>query len=308
MSAIPPNQDMPILDSYADRPLRQDGRPDDSQVQAMALSPAGVAFPSFGAATTSTTGPSITHRDVQFDPADQFALITSFFSERFDAMERKLLKSPPKEENKFTYKGKSNKIQGEFNHELKKSITETRKLLEGTGGLATKRPISILQDVEARLENRIKLIKIADTSIGGWSTVEQYETKSVGDDSDDEKKIRAAERRALAAKKTTPATNRYQSAFRPYMQNRYTNYRASLPSQQHSRFVSSNTITRPYPTFRVAKPTDICLQCGGKGHWRKDCTSALGTAKGKTLDSRYETFPSFILTTGGIRSPKIAEF
>ena len=162
-----------------------------------------------------------------------------------------------------------------------------------------KRPISLLQDVEAKLENRIKLIKIADTSVGGWATVEQYETKSVGDDSDDEKKIRAAERRALAAKKTSPAANRYQSAFRPYMQHRYANYRPSLPSQQHSRFIASNTITRPYQTYRVAKPTDICLQCGGKGHWRKDCTSALGTVKGKTLDSRYEPFPSFILPTVG---------
>jgi Txe/YoeB family toxin of Txe-Axe toxin-antitoxin module len=43
------------------------------------------------------------------------------------------------------------------------------------------------------------LIKIADTSTGGWATVREYEANSIADNSDDDKKIKQADSRAVKA-------------------------------------------------------------------------------------------------------------
>ena len=154
---------------------------------------------------------------------------------------------------------------------------------------------SILEDVDHRLGKRLKLIKIADSSAAGWNTVDEYNVATLGSDSDDEKKIRAAERRALASRKTkhtaahpTKSTTRY---------NRFGNsgqqYGSAFSTNQHSRFIPPTSTARPYPSYRTAKPTDICLGCGGKGHWRRDCPNT--ASSGKNLESRYGSFSLFSL-------------
>ena len=66
---------------------------------------------------------------------------------------------------------------------------------------------SPIEDIESEIENivrdikgRNKLIKIADRTEGWWSTVEEYETCDVAEDSDNDKKIRHANARALQKK------------------------------------------------------------------------------------------------------------
>jgi len=51
------------------------------------------------------------------------------------------------------------------------------------------------------LHRRKKLIRIANTSSGGWETVRQYESNQVASDSDDENKIYKAESCAISKKK-----------------------------------------------------------------------------------------------------------
>ena len=53
------------------------------------------------------------------------------------------------------------------------------------------------------MSHRDKQVKMADTSPGGWDIMDQYAQEKVGDDSGDEKKRAAAERKTLAARKTT---------------------------------------------------------------------------------------------------------
>ena len=77
--------------------------------------------------------------------------------------------------------------------------------------------ISVVEDIEAStdeivkdINSRNKLIKIADRTEGGWTTVEEYQQIDYADDSDDDRKIRQANARALQKKRRlqrrTPAS------------------------------------------------------------------------------------------------------
>ena len=50
------------------------------------------------------------------------------------------------------------------------------------------KPIAIdtIADLVSKVKTRNKLIKIADTSTGGWATVREYEANSIADNSDDD--------------------------------------------------------------------------------------------------------------------------
>ena len=47
------------------------------------------------------------------------------------------------------------------------------------------------------IQSRNKLIRIADKTEGGWSTVEEYQQSELADDSDDDRKIWLDSSRAL---------------------------------------------------------------------------------------------------------------
>ena len=51
------------------------------------------------------------------------------------------------------------------------------------------------------IKRRNKLIRIAEKTEAGWAAVDEYLSDEVASGSDDEKKIRAAEHRALRKKK-----------------------------------------------------------------------------------------------------------
>ena len=105
----------------------------------------------------------------------------------------KKLKTEAKASSSFQFKGK--KLQFEFNSSLLDSINiALDHLHEGDLSGVNKE----LDNLKVSLNKRNKVLRFADKSPAGCAAVEEYESDELADDSDDKKKLRSAERRALS--------------------------------------------------------------------------------------------------------------
>ena len=136
------------------------------------------------------------------DSPDPFELMMNYFDKRFEEIDKKL--QPPSNQNAktediFKSKHKGNRTQFEFNQQILRIVENLSSALnnEDTGEAN-----DLCGDLTAKLKRRNKLIKMADRSVLGWDTVEEYEPDPIASDSDDGNKIRQAENRALTKRKT----------------------------------------------------------------------------------------------------------
>nr|XP_034311779.1 uncharacterized protein LOC117684306 [Crassostrea gigas] len=101
------------------------------------------------------------------------------------------------------------------------------------------------------LNERQKLIKIADSSPLGWKVVAEYQANPIADDSEDEKRINKAQNKAEKKDKKQKAHRR--------------------PTNDYSR-------PHPYKKDNSRSPTvkpGTRYRCGFKGHWARDCRRKL---------------------------------
>ena len=114
-------------------------------------------------------------------------------------------------EDIFKFKHKGNRVQFEFNIQILQIVQNLSSTLNNDDPSEAN---DLFDDLIANLKRRNKLIKMAGRSALGWDTVAEYEADPIASDSDDGKKIRQAENRALTkqkSKKSNKPTFRFPS-------------------------------------------------------------------------------------------------
>ena len=138
---------------------------------------------------------------IQASP-DPFELLMNYFGKRSEGIEKKLQQPSNKNvkmEDTFIFKHKGNRIQFECNQQILQIVENLSLALNNDD---TSEANDLCDHLTAKFKRRNKLIKMADRSVLGWDTVAKYEADRIASDSDDGKKIRQAESRALTKRKT----------------------------------------------------------------------------------------------------------
>lgn len=185
-----------------------------------------------------------------------------------------------KTDKDIQWRFKGNRVQFDFNEELADVLKQIGWGLENSKLDYCE---DLIKEGLDKIRKRNKLIRIADTSEGGWDTVKNYESNPVASDSEDEAKINRAENRAIKKKKAT--RGKAPSSFTVGENSRrYSPYPSpsTLPRQYSGvnkgrlfrGFGSIATATFPGSFSSVQAPTftpGCCYSCGEFTHFRRDC-------------------------------------
>ena len=150
--------------------------------------------------TTDKSGKRRKQKSETQDSPDPFKLMMKYFDKRCEGIEKKLQQPSNKNakiEDTFKFKYLGNRIQFEFNQQILQIVKNLSSVFNNDD---TSEAIDLCGGLTAKLKRWNKLMKMPDRSVLGWDT--EYEADPIPSDSDDGKKIRQAENRALTKKKT----------------------------------------------------------------------------------------------------------
>ena len=165
------------------------------------------------------------------------------------------------------------RIQFEFNLDVQEG-------LERIASGVRQKDVDLCKDLISKLKKRNKLIKVADKSPGDWTTVREYEEPSLcGSDSEDDRKLKQAEARAikkikLSHKPSTvqahPNYNGIEKSSSLFMPSDVSRSGASFQFNGGPAWGRGRGAF-PFRGQRQATASDICFSCGLTGHFRRSC-------------------------------------
>ncbi|VDI61329.1 Hypothetical predicted protein [Mytilus galloprovincialis] len=164
-----------------------------------------------------------------------------------DSLAKKL-----KKEVSVKLKGEGNKNQYSFNSDIVSELLTLQKQTSAEDSVGTN-----LMGLILKVNRRNELIRIADKLQAGWSTVREYESDDLASDSEDEKRLRQAENRALKTSKEKKTRGK------PYSKLSATISRpANSTDTSNSYYQPYNVTLQPFPRFRrrEATPYDTCYE------------------------------------------------
>ena len=113
-----------------------------------------------------------------------------------------------KTDSKYRFRYKCNQIKFDFNESISDKVDTIVKLIKnGSQNRASK----LVKFIKEDIEKPNKLVKIANKSIADWGIADEYLSHDFASDSEDDPKIKTAERQALQTQNNR-CTNQRSSA------------------------------------------------------------------------------------------------
>ncbi|CAC5389809.1 unnamed protein product [Mytilus coruscus] len=214
----------------------------------------------------SLPGPSVhslpdgssAHHTGNNDLVDTFSLFKTYLDGKIATLHKDLtvgnenFATKLKQEVSVKLKGEGNQIQFNFNCEIMADLVKLQKRIPDEDAACLK----LVSGAILKVKKCNKLIRIADKSTTGWKTVREYESDDLASDSEDEKRIRSAESRAIRSIKEKKRPHPYRTVTATVSAPP-----APMPNQHNVQ--QNNYQQPPFRTSRRREPSshDICYNC-----------------------------------------------